>query len=115
MAGFHLYLVLRFSLHAESRIVSLQSASLTNSPKPEVPSSSCRKWDKDESATFFEKPKKHLDEHMTCFKTTMNKPKQIHEIKDLLPTARRRDARSVTMMRSKWNYLMELRFELFWI
>ncbi|CAL9232213.1 unnamed protein product [Arabidopsis halleri] len=28
-------------------------------------------------------------------------PKQIHEIKDLLLTARRRDARSVTMKRSK--------------
>ncbi|CAL9239148.1 unnamed protein product [Arabidopsis halleri] len=28
-------------------------------------------------------------------------PKQIHEIKDLRSTARRRDARSVTMKRSK--------------
>ncbi|CDP18171.1 unnamed protein product [Coffea canephora] len=38
---------------------------------------------------------------LLCSSSSLNMPKQIHEIKDFLLTARRKDARSVKIKRSK--------------
>lgn len=64
-----------------NQIVDTQTNQTENPPKPEVPTSSCRKRVTDDNATFFENMKVHMDEfihasmdeHKTCFKNTMEK------------------------------------------
>ncbi|XP_010416922.1 PREDICTED: uncharacterized protein LOC104702708 [Camelina sativa] len=64
-----------------NQTVETKQIETENPPKPQEPLSSCRKRVKDESATFFENLKDHMDEfihasmdeHKTCFNETMNK------------------------------------------
>ncbi|XP_023640556.1 uncharacterized protein LOC17888084 isoform X1 [Capsella rubella] len=65
----------------ENQTVETPKIETENPPKPQVPSSSCRKRVNDDNATFFENLKDHMgeffnasmEEHKTCFKNTMDK------------------------------------------